>query len=181
MVLGSTQPLTKMSTRNLPGGKRLPARMADNLTAICEPIVYRKCGSLNVSQPYGPPRPVTGIALHYLPLSCAETTYVAASWAVSVWSFPRYVSWGQCLMLTAVADSVYTQQPGPLRHSDVPCLAIAYWSELTVWSTEVTRAILWCERDSNSLSYRLLLSLSIHNDISINRFNHNGYYMYHLQ
>jgi hypothetical protein len=28
-----------MSTRNLPGGKGRPARKADNLTAICEPIV----------------------------------------------------------------------------------------------------------------------------------------------
>jgi hypothetical protein len=39
MVLGSTQPLTEMSTRNLPGSKGWPAREADNLTAICEPIV----------------------------------------------------------------------------------------------------------------------------------------------
>jgi hypothetical protein len=36
--LGSTQPLTE-STRNLPVGKERPARKADNLTAICEPIV----------------------------------------------------------------------------------------------------------------------------------------------
>jgi hypothetical protein len=39
MALGSTQPLTEMSTRNRPGGKRRPARRADNLTAICEPNV----------------------------------------------------------------------------------------------------------------------------------------------
>jgi hypothetical protein len=39
--LGSTQPLTEMSTRNLPGDKRRPARKADNLTAICEPIYYK--------------------------------------------------------------------------------------------------------------------------------------------
>jgi hypothetical protein len=39
MALGSTQPLTEMSTRNLPGGKKRPAHEADNLTAICEPIV----------------------------------------------------------------------------------------------------------------------------------------------
>jgi hypothetical protein len=39
MALGSTQPLTEMSTRNLPGGKGWPARGADDLTAICEPIV----------------------------------------------------------------------------------------------------------------------------------------------
>jgi hypothetical protein len=35
----STQPLTEMSTRNLPGGKERPARKADNLTAISEQIV----------------------------------------------------------------------------------------------------------------------------------------------
>jgi hypothetical protein len=39
MVLGSTQPLTEISTRNIPGGKGRPARKADNLTAICEPIM----------------------------------------------------------------------------------------------------------------------------------------------
>jgi hypothetical protein len=36
MALGSTQPLTEMSSRNLPGGKGRPGRKADNLTAICE-------------------------------------------------------------------------------------------------------------------------------------------------
>jgi hypothetical protein len=39
MALGSIQFLTEMSTRNLPGGKGLPARKADNLSAICGPIV----------------------------------------------------------------------------------------------------------------------------------------------
>jgi hypothetical protein len=39
MALGSTQPLTEMSAMNRPGGKGRPAGKADNLTAICEPIV----------------------------------------------------------------------------------------------------------------------------------------------
>jgi hypothetical protein len=38
MALGSTQPLTEMSTSNLPERKGRPALKADNLTAICEPI-----------------------------------------------------------------------------------------------------------------------------------------------
>jgi hypothetical protein len=43
MALGSTQPLTEMSTSNLPRGKGRPGRGGDNLTAICEPIVKKMC------------------------------------------------------------------------------------------------------------------------------------------
>jgi hypothetical protein len=40
MALGSTQPLTEMSTRKLPEGKGGEARNAD-LIAICEPTVKK--------------------------------------------------------------------------------------------------------------------------------------------
>jgi hypothetical protein len=39
MVMGSTQPVTEMSTSDVAGGKGRPTHKADNLTAICEPIV----------------------------------------------------------------------------------------------------------------------------------------------
>jgi hypothetical protein len=38
-TLGSTQPLTEINTRNLPGSKGRPVRKADNLATIYEPIV----------------------------------------------------------------------------------------------------------------------------------------------
>jgi hypothetical protein len=37
-----------MSKMNFLLGKGRPARKADKLTAICEPIVWRKCVSLDV-------------------------------------------------------------------------------------------------------------------------------------
>jgi hypothetical protein len=38
---GATHALAEMSTRNLPGGKEQPAYKADNLTAICELIIWK--------------------------------------------------------------------------------------------------------------------------------------------
>jgi hypothetical protein len=39
MAMDSTQPLTEMSNRYLPGGKGRMAREADKLTVVCEPTV----------------------------------------------------------------------------------------------------------------------------------------------
>jgi hypothetical protein len=48
MALGSTQPLTEMSTRNFPGGKGRPARKAAALSPSVSRL-SRKRGSLDVS------------------------------------------------------------------------------------------------------------------------------------
>jgi hypothetical protein len=39
MALGSTQPLTEITTRNLPECKKRTTRKAKNLTATCKPTV----------------------------------------------------------------------------------------------------------------------------------------------
>jgi hypothetical protein len=39
MSPGSTQPLTEMSSRKLPGGEGRPVPKADNPTSVCESIV----------------------------------------------------------------------------------------------------------------------------------------------
>jgi hypothetical protein len=42
----------EMSTRNIPGGKGRPARKADNLTAICELIIYKMWDPQHLTSPW---------------------------------------------------------------------------------------------------------------------------------
>jgi hypothetical protein len=61
-----TEYLTEMSIRSREiiflGSRARPVRKADNLTAVCGPILDF-VRILNISHTYGTPRPITGTAL----------------------------------------------------------------------------------------------------------------------
>ena len=61
MALGSTQPLTEMSTRNISWGLRRPVRKADNLPPSCAGVT--KNGELNFLEHSGPLQACNGTAL----------------------------------------------------------------------------------------------------------------------
>jgi hypothetical protein len=53
MALGLTQPLTEMSTKNLPGATGRLAHKADNLTAICWANCLENVGASTSHNPVG--------------------------------------------------------------------------------------------------------------------------------
>jgi hypothetical protein len=67
MFLGSTQPLTEMSTRCISWVYRRAVREADNLTPPC--AVVMKSGNLNILEPSGPLQACNGTALLEVHLS----------------------------------------------------------------------------------------------------------------
>jgi hypothetical protein len=102
MALESTQPLTEMSTRNMPGRK---GRKGD-LTAICEPTAHKMWKPRHLTT-YGRARSVTGIAL---PFMYKDSIYTALYGKLDLWSYIN-----QALLRINMDDN--RSFPTPLRVS----------------------------------------------------------------
>jgi len=68
MALGSSQPLTEMSTRSISWGSRRPVRKADNLPPSC--TVVMKSGSFNFLETSGPVQACNGTDLPFYMKDC---------------------------------------------------------------------------------------------------------------
>jgi hypothetical protein len=114
MAMESTKPLTEMSTRNLVGGKGWPALKADNLTAICEPIVKKNVGTSTSHNPMG----LHGLIQKWLYF------FIASIYLYKI-TFTRFIQITLAID-TASANSLMTKRPlcdMALISTIIPCIS----------------------------------------------------------
>jgi hypothetical protein len=82
LTLGSTQPLTEMSTSNISWGVNVACAYSSHYH-LHVPIVL-KSGSLNILEPSGPVQACRGITLPLLYITCKGTVLIAINTIINI-------------------------------------------------------------------------------------------------